>query len=276
MSVAVPTQAPRVVVAPFPVRVLLALAAGFMFVYFWTGATLLSWLILPIERFRMRRATELDRIKRCQDIVSAGFVGFIAWMRRLKLIDFDPRAIGAEQPATPSVIVANHPTLIDVTALIAVYPRTCCVAKGILFGSPMVGRLLRYCGHIEGGDEASGMAGAAVMQQAMDRLEQGLSVIIFPEGTRSPPRQLGKFKRGSFEIAIRAKAPVMPVFLSCDPPTLMKGLAWYALPKQTARFTITPLDAVPAEKWEGDSRAAAHHFELLLRSRVRSFYEGRA
>jgi 1-acyl-sn-glycerol-3-phosphate acyltransferase len=263
---------PAVVSAPLPVRIARVSVTAVFFVAFWAGSTLLSWVVLPLVRFRMRRAEEVARIRRCQEIVSRGFLLFIDAMRWVRLHDLDLRTVPVPTRGTTSMIVANHPTLVDVTAVLVLYPHTCCVAKSVLFRNPMVGRLLRYCGHIEGGEDVSGMAGAAVLQQALDRLAMGLSVLIFPEGTRSPVRELGRFKRGAFEIAIRAGVPILPIFISCDPPSLMKGVAWYALPKATAEFRVGPLEPVPSDRWAGDSRAAASHFESMFRAKVNAYY----
>ncbi len=71
------------------------------------------------------------------------------------------------------------------TATCAVVGSACTVVRGDLFGNPFIGRILRAAWHIDAGDGAS-MAGAAVVQGALDRLAAGLRVLIFPEGTRSP------------------------------------------------------------------------------------------
>jgi 1-acyl-sn-glycerol-3-phosphate acyltransferase len=164
-------------------------------------------------------------------------------------------------------MVANHPTLIDVTAVMAVCPRVCCVVKTELFRSVLVGRLLRYSGHIEGGAVGS-MEGAMVMRQALEKLEKGQSVLIFPEGTRSPAHGLHRFKSGVFEIALRAGVPIVPILISCEPPTLQKGLQWYALPKKTARYNITQLPTWPAPDPEVGSRRLAEQFQAMFQERI--------
>src|SRR5205085_6640129 len=120
----------------------------------------------------------------------------------------DTDAAEAVRATGPSfVIVANHPTLIDVLALSAVFGRLTCVAKGGLFRAPLLGRVVRDCAHIDGGD-GDPLSGAMVVQQALERLAQRMPVLVFPEGTRSPPGGLHPFKRGAFEIACRAGVPV--------------------------------------------------------------------
>ena len=209
----------------------------------------------------------VERDRLCQDIVGWGFRLFLAFMRWMRTLVFVPGNVEFEFPNGPFVLISNHPTLIDVTAIMAVYPRICCVAKTELFKSPWVGRLLRYCGHIEGGS-AGPMDGVAVMQQALQRLDRGQPVLIFPEGTRSPDHALRRFKSGAFEIAIRAGVPVVPVYATCEPPTLKKNLSWYGLPKQTAYYNLRQLAAPSRDLLAADSRGAAARFQNLYQAEM--------
>lgn len=253
----------------------LATATGACFVFFGLGSFVLSWFILPLISFLSRHRPPVERIHRCQDIVGHGYRLHIASMRIPRLIDFEPRKASLDLPAGPCVVIANHPTLIDVTAVMSVHPRICCVAKTRLFGNVLLGRLLRYCRHIEGGDVGS-MEGAIVVQKALERLEQGHSVLVFPEGTRSPAHGLRRFNPGVFEIALRASVPIVPLLITCDPPTLTKGLPWYALPKRTAKFRITQLPTYEPGSIGRDSKTLAGHFQALYRGRLDAWRAGLA
>jgi 1-acyl-sn-glycerol-3-phosphate acyltransferase len=161
-------------------------------------------------------------------------------MQACGLLRYDPRSVRLELPRGAFVLVANHPTLVDVTALVSACPDAVSIAKSSMFRSPLVGRLLRYCDHVDAGD-GSPFGGAAVAEKALALLRAGTPVLIFPEGTRSPERGLGEFRPGAFEIAARACVPVVPAFITCDPPTLMRGRAWYEVPDRMATMTVTQL-----------------------------------
>ena len=249
------------------------LSTGFMFVYFGIGGALLSWVILPIARLSKRKAADKRRVS--HRLVVFGYRQFHRYMRSLRLLDFDPSSVPATLPDRPCVIVANHPTLVDITAVLSVYRDACTVVRGTIFGLPFFGPSLRYLGYIDAGGGAS-MAGAAVIQAAIDRLREGLHVVIFPEGTRSEPGSLHRFRRGAFEVALRADVPVVPLFITCDPPTLMKGVRWYALPKRLARLRIEPLAPIFPARFEGDSVRFAQHVESLLQEKVEAWLAGRA
>lgn len=251
----------------------LAAAAGACFFFFWLGSLILSWVILPLAHFPLRNGPAIDGVRRCQDIVGRGFRFFIASMRMMRLVDFQPRRVKLDLPEGPFMMIANHPTLIDVTAVMAVHPRICCVAKTELFKSVLVGRLLRYSGHIEGGNVGS-LKGAAVIQQVLKRLESGQPVLIFPEGTRSPAYGLRRFKPGVFEIALRARVPIVPVLITCEPPTLMKGLPWYALAKRTSEYNITQLPTLTARAFGEMPHTEAARFQALFEEKLDAWKAG--
>jgi len=257
---------------PYAVRAsALAAATGACFLFFWIGSFLLSWVVLPSACFVLRRTDQTVRVQRCQEIVGWGFRLFIASMRTVRNLVFRPWGVELDVPAGPFVMIANHPTLVDVTAVMAVHPRICCVAKTELFQSVLVGKLLRYCGHIEGGGGA--MDGATVIRQAVSRLRRGHSVLIFPEGTRSPTYGLRRFQPGAFEVALRGDVPIVPLFITCEPPTLQKGLSWYGLPKRTAVLRIRQLETVAAGRRE-DAAAMAARFQELYEDELTAWNAG--
>jgi 1-acyl-sn-glycerol-3-phosphate acyltransferase len=239
--------------------------AGFMFAFFGAGSLALSYVLLPLRLAGV--ADPAERARRAHRTVARGFTLFHDLMRGLGLLRYDPREVDLGLPEGPCVVVANHPTLVDVTATCAAMGSACTVVKSELFRNPFVGRLLRASWHIDAGDGAS-MAGAAVIQGALDRLAAGLRVLIFPEGTRSPAGGLRRFRRGAFEIACRADVPVALVFITCTPPALSKGLPWYAQPKRPIRLEVSPLGVLRPADFDRDARRLARHAQELYRARV--------
>jgi 1-acyl-sn-glycerol-3-phosphate acyltransferase len=214
-----------------------ALAAG-AFLGFGLGGALLSWIVLPLaslDRDRPRRQ------RRCRRLVQATFVLFHDYMRVCGLVAYDPRRVPRELPDGPWVLVTNHPTLVDVTALLAAYGELCVVAKGSLFRNPLIGPLLRLCGHIDGGQSGFGTP-AHVLDQAIARLRQGQRVLMFPEGTRSPHAGLSRFRAGAFNAAFAAQVPIVPAAIGAHPPGLKKGQPWYAIPTTAIVWTVDVLE----------------------------------
>ncbi len=223
------------------------------FVWFWGGALLLSWLVLPLVVL-LGGWTRARRIRACQSVVHGSFRVFHGYMRVLGLLD--ARVIGAI-PRRPGggavVLVCNHTTLVDVTAILAAHPHTSAFAKGSFVGSLVVGPLLRLAGYIP--------ATPGAFYTAIDRLRDGLDVLIFPEGTRSPPHGLNPFQRGAFEIACKADVPVVLLFSTCEPSALTKDRAFWDQPDDRALLTIRPTVLVEPRDFGMDSRALMSHVE---------------
>jgi 1-acyl-sn-glycerol-3-phosphate acyltransferase len=218
---------------------------GSAFFVFWWGGLLLTWTALPVIRFRHRRDPDAA-MRAWRKILNRSLRFHADYMRFLGLVEFDSRAVERQLPSGGFVLVANHPSLIDVVLLLATWPTLYCVVKGPVMRSPFVGRMLRYANHIDAGD-GDAVSGAGVVQGAVERLRGGDPVLIFPEGTRSPRNELGQFKKGAFVIAQAADVPVVPIRIRCNPPSLMRGQKWYEVPDGPVRFSfqLYPPRSVP-------------------------------
>jgi 1-acyl-sn-glycerol-3-phosphate acyltransferase len=130
-----------------------------------------------------------------------------------KIWDFG--VVGAPPPdlaRRPCMVVANHASLADPFLLSFLPFDLRFVAKAELFRTPLVGWLLRLGGDIpiERGDAQSALD---MSDAAEATLRRGMSVMIFPEGTRSRDGALGRFRDGAFRIAIAAGARILPIAL---------------------------------------------------------------
>jgi len=239
------------------------LFTGSAFLLFFLGGALLSYLVLPVAR--LAGGTPEERARRCRHVVGRAWMLFHDFMRVTRLHRYDPRRTALALPAGPFVLVANHPTLIDVTAIVAAHPEIVFVVKRAMYRSPLLGRVLRSCGHIEAGDGGP-FAGAAVMDSALERLRAGVPVLIFPEGTRSPERSLHRFHAGAFQVAARAGVPLVPLLITCEPPTLMRDTPWYRVPERTVELRVTQLPSfVPSV---GDARRDAERTRRVFVERL--------
>lgn len=112
----------------------------------------------------------------------------------------------------PKVLVANHQSLLDILALFAALPVSLrFVAKGELSRVPVFAGAMERAGHvfIDRGDRRQAVR---AMRRAGERMKrEGLSLALFPEGTRSPDGRLRPFKRGGFSLAIESQADLVPV-----------------------------------------------------------------
>ena len=91
-------------------------------------------IVLPLCLAAHRRSSRFDRAAACQRWIQRTFVFLHDYLRWCGLLHFDPRNVDRSVPAAGFVLVANHPTLVDVAAVSAVFGRLTCVAKSPLFG----------------------------------------------------------------------------------------------------------------------------------------------
>ena len=125
-------------------------------------------------------------------------------------------------PGATYVFASNHTSALDIPAIFTVLPNNFrWMAKKELFGIPMFGQGMTSAGYIPI-DRSDHRAALHSLHQAAARIQQGVSVLVFPEGTRSKERQLLPFKSGGLALAIRSGAPVLPLAISgartCYPP----------------------------------------------------------
>ena len=108
--------------------------------------------------------------------------------------------------STPAVYICNHTSLFDVLASVAYHPNVCIVAQDWVFASPFFGIVARCAGFIPvktGIDD--------IIPLLRHEVEQGSSILIFPEGTRSRYGTLQRFHRGAFYIAEQLQMPMQPL-----------------------------------------------------------------
>ena len=150
------------------------------------------------------------------------------WVRAI-LATFRVRveASGLENVPThaPVILMSNHQSLVDIAAIVSTLPCTQSwrfVAKKELARVPIFGQAIVASGHIiiDRGDRARAVES---LRRAAEIIRAGTTVIVFPEGTRSPRGNLRAFKSGPFHLALEAQVPIIPVTVSGSQRITPKG-----------------------------------------------------
>jgi len=111
------------------------------------------------------------------------------------------------------IIISNHRSYTDVLVALAAVPiQFIWLAKQSLFKIPVIGQAMRVCGYVPVEREKY-ISAVESLEKVKAILQQGKSVWIFPEGTRTPKEVLGRFKRGAFILAKQTDVPLLPVTL---------------------------------------------------------------
>jgi 1-acyl-sn-glycerol-3-phosphate acyltransferase len=155
---------------------------------------------------------------------------FLRWTRFLGVLDW--KVIGAEKLGRRGqLIIANHPSLLDVVFVIAQIKTANCIVKSSLWRNPCMIGPISAAGFIKNDDTSQ------MIEQGIDALKGGDCLVIFPEGTRTKPNETLHFQRGAALIAIKGAEILTPVVITVSPSTLSKNKKWYIIPSK--RFVMT-------------------------------------
>jgi 1-acyl-sn-glycerol-3-phosphate acyltransferase len=115
-------------------------------------------------------------------------------------------------PRRPTLYASNHQSTIDIPVLfVALPPDLRFIAKEQLRWVPLIGWYIQMAGHILIDRSNRTRAIASLDRAALDIARRHISLIVFPEGTRSTDGRILPFKHGSFGLALKARIPVVPV-----------------------------------------------------------------
>ncbi|HSI46659.1 MAG TPA: lysophospholipid acyltransferase family protein [Ideonella sp.] len=243
------------------------LATALAFGSFGVGGVLLWWVIFPLLTLAVRNPSRRTALARAA--VHHLFRAFIGWMRLLHLITYEVRGLARLQ-RRGLLVLANHPTLIDVVFLISLIDNADCVVKSTLAHNPFTCGAVRATGYI------CNNSGPELLQDCIDSVKNDGNLIIFPEGTRTRPGQPMKMQRGAAQIALRGGIDITPVFIQCQPLGLTKGAPWWRAAPVPLHFVLTVDDDIPvapflAAAGQETALAARHLTDHLIGhfSRVR-------
>lgn len=211
------------------------------FLGFGVGGFLIGVLLFPLAALFGGKASKVRLLR-------ASWIFFEFVMKSLGLIKV--RRVNVNPDQRGRVIVANHPTLIDIVLLIASYKNSVCVVKEALarnfFLRPIISQMFINLG--SGGRE--------VVDESVEAIKRGYNVVIFPEGTRSDGSNL-KIHTGAARIALRADCEILPVKISCKPQILGKTQKWYWCADRTVELALEQLPPIKAKK-----KSALNDFRL--------------
>lgn len=158
------------------------------------------------------------------------------------------RRTGLERCAGgPFVIVANHQSFLDIPLLMTLPIPIRVLARPGVFAMPVYGQMARLGGHVRLEEDV-----ALTVARCKALLARGISVVVFPEGTRSEDGALGPFHRGAVQIAMDAGVPLLPVCIEGTRLALPKGQPYgYAPLSRIHLQVLEPLDPGGARRTVG-------------------------
>lgn len=213
------------------------IATGICFALFGVGGLLLSVIVFPLQRLVIKDTKAQKALAR--KTVHHTFKFFIAFMQFVGIFKFNLQQAQQLRSLNGHLVMANHPSLIDVVVLISMIPNADCVVKTHLFKNMFLKGVVSNTGYISNADPEG------LLEDCEASLKAGNNLIIFPQGTRTKPEENLRFQRGAANIAIRCQAKVTSVMLKVIPSTLTKNVPWYRIPKTKAHFSAMVVEHSP-------------------------------
>ncbi len=163
----------------------------------------------------------------------------------LKVSGISVRLEGSENLARPPyLLMANHQSGLDISVLLAAMPISFkFIAKRELFLIPFFGWAIRRAGYISI-DRDNPREALKAIEEAVKKMGEGTTVLIFPEGTRSRNGNLQPFMKGAFSLASRAEVPILPLAIRGSYALHPTG-SILSVPKRTGVVTIRLGKPVP-------------------------------
>lgn len=121
-----------------------------------------------------------------------------------------------EKFETPAIIIANHQSSLDILPLIMLHPKLIMLTNNRIWNSPLFGKVIRMADYFPAEEIETDIS------HVEERIRNGYSIIIFPEGTRSEDGEIKRFHKGAFYLAEKLNIDILPIMIHGTDYTLTK------------------------------------------------------
>lgn len=185
-----------------PVTLLGLLYSAILFSYFFVGSMLLNVFLLVMYPFPASKKKKQSILNYLISKLTRSTIYFGLHVKK-KYIDFDKIDF-----SKPSIIVANHSSFLDILVMLMIHPKNIIMVKSWVYNSPVFGPFIRYAGYlfVEDGTTTN-------LETFKERIADGYSIVVFPEGTRSKDGEIKRFHKGAFFLAQELQLPIQPILI---------------------------------------------------------------
>lgn len=197
-------------------------------IIFAIGALCIGLFIIPISAIFLK---DYNHRRFCANVVHKSWKFFTIVMQKFGSIKIE--TVGEFNNIKGKVIVATHPSLIDIVLLIGLIPNSLCLAKKDLLKNPVMYKIVKCLYIINDIDLEE------FQKETKNALENNFNIIIFPTGTRTLPNEEIKLHKGASQIAINANVDIVTITIDTDYTILRKNHFPLDVGNKTALFKIT-------------------------------------
>lgn len=192
--------------------------SGFLLTIFSFAYFVLGSILLTITGLLFGRLNPMKKVKRklIYHTIISGFVRSMIYL----MANVKKRVINdaKEDFSRPAIIICNHQSFLDSQVIIMLHPKLILFTNKWVWNSPVFGGVVRLADYypIEQGAEPS-------IDLLADRVKEGYSIVVFPEGTRSRDESIGRFHKGAFYLAEKLNLDILPIIIEGTGYTITKG-----------------------------------------------------
>lgn len=215
------------------------------------GAVYIGCVLFPLLSLRYKGK---ERRKEFAGIIRRSWKFFISVMENSKEIKVN--IDGNLSDIRGKVVVASHPSFIDIILLIGNMPDSLCLAKKSILKNPIMRNIVKSLYIINDIDPDE------FKNSAVEALNDGYNIVIFPTGTRTLPNEEIKIHKGAAQIAIAAGVDIVPVKIETDYPFLIKNHFPLDASDKTVNYNLTVLPPIKISDFDPNLT------EIILRNRI--------
>lgn len=201
----------------------------FMFVFFGIGAFIINYFIIPFKKQNKNTSYK---------VVSGAWKFFVSMLQKTKIISIEIDNKEKLKDIKGKIVVANHPSFIDVVLLTSILPKSVCVAKKELKKNFFMGNIVKSLYLINDENKET------LIKDAKNILDEGFNIIIFPTGTRTLENEPLILHKGASMIAISLKVNIVPIFIKTDYKFLAKKQKVYDAGDKPVKYFIKINDEI--------------------------------
>lgn len=208
-----------------PVRfVWRTVSKSFVYFLFASGSLFLATAIFPLLFVFVHPAKRCGRALRYSTYLTFKLMNFVMWCLGLTRVRISREDREYLKNLRSAVVVANHPSLLDITILISFLPQADCIVNSKLFERPIVRLVVRRL------FVPNSLDFGEILASCEQSLKDGNCLVIFPEGSRTKPGVVPTIRKGSARISLGTGFPVLPVHIGAnDMRGLRKGDPFYRI-----------------------------------------------
>lgn len=208
-------------------------------------------LLVPICLFKLYKYKKVRSFSRLW--VKFIWGTFLVYIKLIRYIKYDFSGLDTLKRGS-NLIIANHPSLLDVVFLLSHIENTNCIVKSDLRKNIFLYPAIKASGYILNTQNET------FLQKGIEALKSGENLVIFPEGTRTKEEIV--FHKAAVYMGLRGATYITPIIIKMNPRSLKKGQSWYNTPEGLIRYNFLVQEPLVVDSIVGKRQIPAVAREL--------------